>query len=68
MKIDENNIQKQYTAHIDGTKCIGCGSCKRNCESEAIFRGKEYYVVNEEKCVGCKVCGTICPADAITYS
>lgn len=60
-------IPKQSIAHIDGTKCIGCGGCKRNCEYGAIFRGQEFYIVDEQKCQGCKVCSTICPADAITY-
>ncbi len=64
---ENKNIQKKEVAHIDEKKCIGCGSCKRNCEFEAIVRGKDYYIVNEEKCVSCKVCASKCPADAITY-
>lgn len=67
MNNKRDNLQNLKVAHIDGKKCIGCGSCKRNCEYGAIFRGKEYYIINIELCVGCKVCATKCPADAITY-
>ncbi|MBE6034679.1 MAG: 4Fe-4S dicluster domain-containing protein [Clostridiales bacterium] len=67
MKADTSNKKNHQVAHIDGTKCIGCGSCKRNCKFGAIFRGKEFYIVDAEKCVGCKVCGGKCPAEAISY-
>ncbi len=67
MKNQTNESQNKIIANIDGTKCIGCGSCKRNCEYGAIFRGKEFYIVDEQKCTGCKVCSTKCPADAISY-
>ncbi|QAT43044.1 4Fe-4S dicluster domain-containing protein [Aminipila luticellarii] len=62
-----NETGGRYVANIDGTKCIGCGGCKRNCKFGAISRGKEYYIVDGEKCTGCRVCVEVCPAEAISY-
>lgn len=61
--IKKNNKKKAY---IDGNLCIGCGGCKRNCKFDAIYRGNEYYIINQEKCTGCEKCFKMCPADAIT--
>ncbi|MFV0516484.1 MAG: DUF362 domain-containing protein [Aminipila sp.] len=67
MEDNRTSLNKKQVAFIDGKKCVGCGSCKRNCPEDAINRGSEFYIVNKDKCVGCGICITKCPADAISY-
>ncbi|QIB69858.1 4Fe-4S dicluster domain-containing protein [Aminipila butyrica] len=63
----EKKPRGKYVAHIDGSKCIGCGGCKRNCKFDAISRGKEYYIIDKDRCTGCRICVKVCPAEAIDY-
>ena len=42
-----------------------CVSCAANCPAEAIDRGDDKYVIDQDKCVSCGTCKENCPADAI---
>jgi uncharacterized Fe-S center protein len=58
--------------HSDGKpvfsswKCIGCGSCQKNCAHEAITIKGKTASVDHHKCVGCGRCIGVCPVDAIS--
>jgi NADH:ubiquinone oxidoreductase subunit F (NADH-binding)/(2Fe-2S) ferredoxin/NAD-dependent dihydropyrimidine dehydrogenase PreA subunit len=48
---------------IDQEKCTSCGSCKRNCPSDAITGDKKKevpFVIHKEKCIQCGMCFTVC--------
>ncbi len=45
--------------------CIGCGICKKNCESEAIEVTDFLAKIDYEKCIKCGVCFDKCPKKAI---
>ena len=49
---------------IAADKCVGCGSCKEVCPTEAITEGSPY-VIDAGKCVDCGSCAAQCPAEAI---
>ena len=49
-------------AKINGSKCIKCGNCYRNCPNDAIYSS---IIINGKKCIGCGICYDKCPAKAI---
>ena len=47
-------------------KCIGCGSCRKNCAHDAIsFDENRKAGIDHNKCVGCGRCIGACPVDAV---
>jgi len=56
-------------AHIDPTKCSGCGECLRQCRFDAIREiikdGETVYAIDDMSCNGCGVCCLVCPEDAV---
>ncbi len=50
---------------ISQRKCIGCGSCKRNCAHGAITLAERKASIDHNKCVGCGRCIGVCPVDAV---
>lgn len=59
-----------WTAVVDQTKCIGCGSClngENGCPVEALSMGENGKItIDGEHCVGCGICRSRCSADAIS--
>ncbi|RLE06330.1 MAG: (4Fe-4S)-binding protein [Candidatus Aminicenantes bacterium] len=51
--------------HLDEDKCIQCGLCTLQCETDAIPYPQEKWAITE--CVYCFTCGAICPTSAITF-
>ena len=51
--------------HVDQTKCVGCGACKKICAHDApsVTDGKAS--IDIDKCVGCGRCIGVCPKDAV---
>lgn len=49
---------------ISQSKCVGCGTCIKNCAHGAITITDGKASINHEKCVGCGRCIGVCPMDA----
>lgn len=48
--------------HIDPGKCKACGTCFKQCPTEAIHGGKKLiHVIDQEKCTRCGTCFDVCP-------
>lgn len=48
-------------AHIDETKCVGCGACILHCPAHAITMQKNWHArVDASKCTGCGTCVRLC--------
>lgn len=50
---------------LDGSKCIGCGSCATVCHYDCFIAGKPYQLI-AERCDECGNCFNICPVGAIS--
>lgn len=48
-------------------KCVGCGTCKKNCAHGAISIVDKKAVIDRDKCAGCGRCIGACPFDAMAY-
>jgi NAD-dependent dihydropyrimidine dehydrogenase PreA subunit len=58
----------EYFAEIDPFLCVGCRSCQKECQFDAIefsAANKKCYI-NPLKCYGCGLCRNPCKKDAIT--
>lgn len=53
---------------ISQQKCIGCGSCAKNCAHDAIKFENKKAAINHNICVGCGRCIGVCPVDAVEPS
>lgn len=49
---------------VDQEKCIGCGSCERDCFGKVIHLSNGKAVV-EKKCMECGHCVAVCPVNAV---
>lgn len=45
--------------------CIGCGICKKNCESDAVEVNDFLAVIDQNKCTACGTCAEKCPKKVI---
>ncbi|GFI62592.1 caffeyl-CoA reductase-Etf complex subunit CarE [Clostridiales bacterium] len=50
---------------VKTSKCVGCGSCAKNCAHDAISIVDKKAVIDTEKCAGCGRCIGSCPFDAM---
>jgi heterodisulfide reductase subunit A len=59
---------EQVNPIVDATLCIGCGTCERNCNFNAIKVSEDgVAVVDSISCKGCGVCASSCPVRAISF-
>lgn len=58
--ISSEGIHSERKLHI-ADWCIGCGSCKRRCQQNAITLVDNKAVVDHSKCVLCSYCVKSCP-------
>ena len=54
-----------YVATVDHTVCVGCGTCAKYCQFDAITYIDGVKRVDEQACMGCGVCVPKCPKGAI---
>ena len=50
---------------VDQEKCIGCGTCVKNCAHNGISVTDRKASVNHDNCAGCARCIGVCPVEAI---
>ena len=51
---------------INEKKCIGCGSCLKQCPQDAITgEPKQPHLIDQKKCIKCGACFDACKVDAI---
>lgn len=48
-------------------KCIGCGTCERNCTFSAIYKEDGRYKINGARCDECGNCVVHCPVGAVIH-
>lgn len=59
--------KRSIKAHVDSSRCIGCGNCGYTCPYDAIMMAvPKVAKLNPEACSGCGACTAVCPALAIT--
>jgi heterodisulfide reductase subunit A-like polyferredoxin len=62
----EKARQLKLVAHVDLSKCTGCGICADNlCNAVHMENGSSK--IEEDNCSACGLCQMCCPADAITF-
>jgi coenzyme F420-reducing hydrogenase delta subunit/NAD-dependent dihydropyrimidine dehydrogenase PreA subunit len=60
-------FKRSIKAHIDSSRCIGCGNCSYTCPYDAIkMKVPRVAELNPEGCSGCGACTAVCPALAIS--
>lgn len=52
--------------YIDHDKCVGCGTCVKDCPLHVIELKDGKAVMNAEKCMECGHCEAICPMAAVS--
>jgi uncharacterized protein len=59
------DMHSKVNPSVNSSKCIGCSTCIKNCNANAIslINGKAF--INKEKCEGCAMCIEVCPKEAI---
>ncbi|MGC8492567.1 MAG: NADH-ubiquinone oxidoreductase-F iron-sulfur binding region domain-containing protein [Syntrophobacteraceae bacterium] len=49
--------------YIDPEKCSACGTCRKQCPTDAIAGDKKVvHIIDQEKCIKCGTCFQVCPA------
>lgn len=51
--------------HVSHRRCIGCGTCAKNCAHSAIKLADRKATIDHGRCVGCGRCIGVCPVDAV---
>lgn len=64
-----NGILKKghYVAKQDQDACVGCGTCVKACQFQAISYSPTYgkAIFKPDKCFGCAQCMRVCPEEAV---
>jgi dihydropyrimidine dehydrogenase (NAD+) subunit PreA len=68
---EQLDLNYRVIAHVEQSKCIGCGLCYTACNDgahQAIGakpdgRGRTEVEILEHKCVGCNLCSLVCPVE-----
>jgi|YelNatPaOPRAMG01_1025707.scaffolds.fasta_scaffold03272_16 uncharacterized Fe-S center protein len=59
-------IHKVSQPKVNIEKCVGCGTCEKQCRWNAIKLINGLANINYEKCVGCLDCFIVCPFEAVS--
>ncbi|MFX0071045.1 MAG: ATP-binding protein [Candidatus Hermodarchaeota archaeon] len=58
-------LASNFYAEIYKELCIGCGTCLKRCQMNALKLVKNISKVNLKRCIGCGLCVSTCPEEAI---
>ena len=58
-------MHTEGTPRVSRKRCVGCGTCVRNCAHEGIKVEDGLAVIQEDKCKGCGRCIAVCPKGAL---
>lgn len=58
-------LSTKFYAEINPELCVGCGTCIKRCQMDAIISVKERSKVKPKRCIGCGNCAAVCPEKAI---
>jgi len=54
--------QSLIVFHIDPLKCSACGTCRKQCPTDAISGDKKLvHIIDQDKCIKCGTCFQVCP-------
>jgi len=66
----ETLARAEFAAHVDESRCTGCGACDAQCHFKAISGrpagGKKLARIDPGKCFGCGLCRGVCSSGAIS--
>lgn len=58
------NAMLKKKGYVISDRCIGCGTCQRNCPQQVITAGSPF-VIDQHHCLQCGNCFELCPVKAI---
>ena len=58
------NAQRSEKGYHITERCIGCGTCQKNCPQKCIKEGQPYYI-EQNHCLHCGSCMEHCPVQAV---
>jgi len=62
-------VESNYKATLKAETCIGCGTCKKRCQMQAIqYDDKKAVSIDERKCIGCGVCVSTCKSKSLSLA
>lgn len=59
-------ISSGYVSQVDEESCVGCGTCVKKCQFDALALHDGHVVVDAAACMGCGICVNACPQNALT--
>lgn len=59
------HMHANVSPKISKSQCTGCGTCIRNCGSDAIVMKNNKAEIINDKCTGCAMCIAVCPVGAV---
>jgi electron transport complex protein RnfB len=58
-------MHSNYYAEVDEELCVGCGTCQKRCQMNAIKIKNDIAKVLTKRCIGCGNCAAVCPEGAM---
>ncbi|MCE5259884.1 MAG: 4Fe-4S dicluster domain-containing protein [Chloroflexi bacterium] len=58
-------VVNDFAGQLDADACIGCWTCLKRCQMEALAADGDRVMLKSERCIGCGLCVTTCPSGAL---